>query len=416
MRRFPLVVLLGMLAALPASAQPIPIHGHPQKAVYASPAEWPLLSAQQHWAPANALAGTPFPAVAHPVLFDLLHPTLGHVHVNCTYPLHGEVKDQKFTVDCSLMLFHMDAILWGFAGHEFSSVVWADTGTSTPPIMKGDPAGLKQWNVKVTIDPRQWLDPTSPVAELNRVSLHGWSDLDFFVRAYLMNGGVLDTTLWVSSYSVMDVTAKERMQPQQSSIPGMHVAAECTPSSGSTTVGWGEMFVDLHGPLPIDPIAKKWTNPVLFYNYTGNAAQMIDGFFEQRHDPDLHTGKLGTIVQHIPAPMQGHFGDDTPVVFDPVVMGSGVHRVMLSWNQPVAPETDSCLLVVNVPVDPNAAPPPATCQDPTAPNVGGPLPCLPPVIVTPTWTTQTGVFQQNIPLLQFRFCPTPTTCEEYVKK
>ena len=78
-----LTLVFMSFAVFPVAAQTI--HGHPQKAAYASPAEWPFLSSQCHWKVNNVLA---------------------HTHVEVTAPVYSEWTGGTLKVPVQFQLFH----------------------------------------------------------------------------------------------------------------------------------------------------------------------------------------------------------------------------------------------------------------------------------------------------------------------
>ena len=131
MRSF-LAVLAFVVFPTLVNAQPI--HHHPQKAFYASPAEWPIHSGQVHW---------PNP-----------DPTMTcHLHVEPKFPYGADLGNMPFEVPFTLKLFMCAARITSFDGETFSAITWDATGGTTVPVMRGDAMALKQWTGKVLIDP-----------------------------------------------------------------------------------------------------------------------------------------------------------------------------------------------------------------------------------------------------------------------
>jgi hypothetical protein len=150
--RYVVAIVVAVLLTVSRAASAQPIHGHSQLAAYSSRAQWPTDSAQCHWMPADAVVP---PAAA----------MIGHTHVDMKFPRYAEV-DGPMTINFTLKLFHVSGSITGiyagvFKGPSARDVVWDDTGTADPPLMIGDPHGLKIWTGHLTFD----TDPTIP---------HGW--------------------------------------------------------------------------------------------------------------------------------------------------------------------------------------------------------------------------------------------------
>src|SRR6185436_1704460 len=100
----------------------------------------------------------------------------------------------------------------------------------------------------------------------------------------------------------------------------------------------------------------------------------VPGIFEYRTDFDLHNHVPGRLWQTIVGQ-----GDIFPVTtFDPVSLGRGSHKAMLSRTQAYQGiEQVATLLVFDLVVgDELPPPPPSICQDHAASNFGGTLPCV----------------------------------------
>lgn len=70
------VIALVVALLVPATVAAQPIQNHPQKAAYATPLEWPVVSSQIHWrAPGTGgLAGVS-----------------SHTHMDCQFPLYARL-------------------------------------------------------------------------------------------------------------------------------------------------------------------------------------------------------------------------------------------------------------------------------------------------------------------------------------
>lgn len=377
-----LIALAFVCLAVSASAQPI--HHHPQKAAYASPAEWPIHSGQAHWPDADPTRTCHVP------------------HVEPQFPYGAELDGSPFVVPFTLRLFHCAGRITSFDGEAFAGITWDATGTSTPPVMRGDPAALVSWTGKVTIAPQQprngrFFHP------------HGWNGIRFGATAQLDNGDIAVNNFWTSFYSIADPRAPEVLEftsgPTGGDYAMLSERANFGPACASQTprppysecASFGDMITEINDWVPLTPISKPWTTAVAVYNYTAGSV-LPNGRFEQRQDLDLHNGVRGTLIDSGVNDVLGF--TNRSVTFDPAVLGPGLHKEAIFWTQTFAAQsqTASALIVVPVSVDLNAPPPPPvqTCTDPKATNVGGPLPCVfppppppPPPVVTPTVYTFT---------------------------
>ena len=358
--RYCSLAIVALLLSVPVSAQPI--HHHPQKAAYASPAEWPVFSGQAHW---------PNP-----------DPTMTcHLHVDPKFPYGAELGDASFQVPFTLKLYHCDGRITNFDGEAFESIVWDATGTATRPVMQGDSMGLKQWTGTVTINPKN-------PSQLRFYHPHGWNGVRFRADVNLSNGDLIEENFWNSFYSVSDLSQPEVLEFGGFDTAMLSSRANFGPACAFETprpqvtecASFGDMITEVDGWMPLAPIAAPFETALAVYNYTAGSP-LPNGRFEQRQDLDLHNGVRGVLVDAGSNDVLGF--TNRVVTFDPAVMGPGTHKEAFFWTQLSAQnETASSLIVGDVTVD-LSAPPILTCHDQAAPNVGGPLPCLPPVVVPP---------------------------------
>lgn len=378
MKVFALIAALSIASA--AAAQPI--HGHPQKTAYASPAEWPIRSFQGHWPGLDPV-------------------TTCHVHVEPQYPEDAELGSAPFVVPFTVVMHKCEkpARMGLFYGENIRSVVWDLTKSSVMPDMRNDPAVDTSWTGKATIDPTMGDRFAAP--------LHGWMSVRFGTRTAFDNGDQMDVSGWQSHFSVIDPTAPERPAPQGGRIRSARVDIV----SHVTGTVMGTMVTEYQGPLPLAPIRAPFVVPVSVYNYTASVP-LPHGQFEYRHDIDLHHGVRGTLLDAGTADVGGF---NRTVTFDPAVMGPGAHREAAFWTQTLGAETVSSIIVATVTVAGVA--PPLLCTDPLAPNFGGPAPCLPPIVVTPVWAPVTAFFERFGSEERYRLCDAlHLSCRELVFK
>lgn len=369
--------VLGLVAALSiagvASAQPL--HGHPQLAAYASPADWLYPSGQCHW----TQAGAPL---------DIASPLSSHVHVDFKHP-YGAEMSAPFVSPFTITLHHTPGVIGMVFPLLGRDLVWDETGSSTLPVFVGDPHGDVVKTGHFTIDPVTPIMGADGAPDLLRSAPpRGWYAVGLVVRVYFDSGDKLEAALYSSLYSLKDPTAPER----GARAGGRILNVQCAPFSARLDDPRGSAFgtavAEYQDFVPIAPIQTAWTIPGFLYNYAADLALPI-GVFEQRVDADFHHGVPGTTVRS--EPLDGNHSFATiPITFDPAAMGSGAHKVALGWTQPRGIEQLTALLVVPVTVGPGV-PPPTLCTDPAASNIGGPLPCVfpPPVVVPPVVTVYT---------------------------
>jgi hypothetical protein len=374
MRLFWLSVCLVGLFSFPAQAQ-IALHGHPQKAVYGSPAEWPTFSTPQcHWRSETVQSAAITP--------------LEHVHFDLNAPFYGELSG-PLVVPFTVTLFHLSGqSVFGDRLYGARDVVWDATGSSVSPPLIGDPMGIVLFTGHLTLDPTL----SSPWT-----TAHGWYGTEFQVETYFAGGDTMVNELIAPFYSVVDPT-----QPETPVTPLSHeYMAACIPIDAThPDIIWGVNFVQTPDYLPVAPITAPMT---LWMDTAGYGAQGLPpATFQQRLDLNLHAGIPGTILKQVV--QEGDI--QTSITIDPAVLGAGTHKIAIFRNQQ---STDglaevNTLFVMPITVG-DSVPPPTTCTDPTALNNGGPLPCVYPTVPPPPiWTVGT-VFSTPTPTgLHFELC------------
>lgn len=460
--RMSALVIAACLVAPVVSAQPI--HGHPQKAAYASPAEWLTPSSQCHWRPGSGMPPT-FPVV--PVGLSVADPQIAHTHLDCTMPIYGEITG-PIPVACVIKAFHTAGVVGGLISplEQIRDVVYADTGTATAPVMRGDPMGVKQWAVSFVFDPallRHTFPPTLTVPP------HGWFTTDFSIKTFYDNGDTMNLDAIRPLYSMLTPSAPEQKIPDI----GLTLMTGCSPNTlrrpdlNQYGNQMGEIVSEFVGLVPLAPIAAPWSTAGFFYAYATlegvTGFQFPDGTFSLRRDVDIHNGIPGVDIM-APLHFQGNSQfQPTPLVLDPALIGSGTHNLVAFWQEPDGQGNDAtALIVVNVTVGPGVPPPPPPVTV-AVPNVVGLLqsaaaaalsaahlttgavtltgnttapagtvvseaPVAGAQAVTgsavaltvssavppPVWVTLSGIFQQSG--TSFQFCVTPTACTLFVVK
>ncbi len=369
-----------------ASAQAL--HGYPGKAAYASPAEWPLISAQGHWAPANTNT-TCMPVVSADPSGCLpgVDPTIGHTHVECWVPIYAEITSlAPFDLSCRIQLFHLAGQVTAIRGYQVDSLT---LGPGVVWPLTGDPMAVKVFPFTLHLNPAM-----SQVSEENNsahVPVHGWWEVDISAVTQFDNGSSTSVELMVPMFSAIDVSAEI---PTWAS--GFRLAAITTAHPTNERGNFGlntSDFINVYLPI-LTPLASAQTilGSSYVYGNSGDFGQM--GTFKELLDPDFHNGIPGTVVR---TTTTNGGTPNEPILFDPVAMGAGVHKVAVMWDQKTgagnaffdANEEVSSLLVVNVTVGDGVPPPP---------------PPPPP----PTWTTISATIQRLGDSV--RLCATDGAC------
>lgn len=297
------------------------IHGHPQKTDYkADGSDWPIHSFQGHWPKPDPTMTT-------------------HVHVDVQFPYGAEIGIVPFVCPFTLKAFMLDGTIGLFDGDAFKSIIWDATGTSTPPIMKGDPNSMvpKVWTGKVTIDPQKG----------RFAHKHGWTITPFFARTSFTNGDIVDVKGFNSFFSIADITQPEVPPPGGF---GPILSARVDVNHKNEQSKFGTMICEIDDWVPLLPINQAWQSIINFYNYTAppESGSMPNGRFEQRTDPDLHNGVRGILTDSADCDRNGI--PNRSIVFDPKIMGVGKHKVAEFWTQQNPTDHVTSLVVIDVEV------------------------------------------------------------------
>lgn len=365
-------VLLAIFAA-PVAAQPL--QGHPQKQAYGSPAEWIPVD-NQCW-------------------FDDPDPLkAGHVHMVPRLPLYMRVTDWGTTLVPFTLKLHNVSGTVGVQGEHVRSVRW-DTVTG-PTVQGGGPLSLVEFTGVAEID-HTLPDPAWDFLGLFKFPVHGWADDRIEAVLALSDGRRLDTYSEWPVYSVIDPTAPIKPAPEQGN-PGVHLRTRCVMWSNDPAQTAGEVFTEIADYVPLGPVFAPWNTIANMYNYTAPAnLTFAPEVFQIRKDADLHHGIIGTLLRQLvigPAMNKQFIG---PITLDPADFGSGDHKAMVVWTQPLPTVTPSSLSsVIVIPFTVGAGvPPPLLCTDPQATNAGSPLPCTYP---TPTLCADPAASNVGLPL------------------
>lgn len=351
------LVCLAAFVLMPLTVSAQTIHGHPQKAFYASPAEYPEDSTQCHVARGLGLFK----------LLPLGSMLSSHVHIDPKCPKYAETSGELLHCTGTVKLFMWDGVAGQVFGELVSNVVWDETGTSTPPLMIGDPIGLKTWTFKFDVDPRK-------AGASFQFTDHGWNQARVAIRVYPFAGhGRVDANRWLPFWSNINPAT-----PETAVRGGFRLVdeSECdVMMNDANSPQFGNNITEARDFMPIAPIASVWTVPISFYSYQADdilEAQPI-GAIDEVLDPDFHNKKLGTNLLHLEG-LVSRFGtigarSVAPMFLslDPATLGTGNHKVMFAWSQPstTTGEQMSAISVYNVSVGtvpPPPPPPPPTVE------------------------------------------------------
>ncbi len=308
------------------------IHEHPQKTDYLDDgSDWPTIDIQGWF-------GDPDPLMA------------GHVHIVPKCPLYGELT--KTTLDVPFTLkAHMFAGKVGIpSGPQIKNITWPN---GTPDLI-ADPNGLKEWGGIAHFD--LTLNPLTFPANLFKFPDHGWGGLRIFSRSSRNNGDSVDVIVTPAVWSMLNPSAPIQ-PPIEQGNPGVLFRSSVTiwrPVGGAIV---GEMITEVNDYIPLLPINKPWVTIAQGYNYTAPLTIEPKERFEVRLDPDLHHGVPGSLLFAKDVGVgenRSFFGN---IIIDPTRMGTGNHKEMVVWTQPLGAENFSSVVVFSVVVGDGVPPP-----------------------------------------------------------
>ena len=320
-----LCVTLLLLCAAVASAQPLPDSG------------------QCHWLQTNGV--------------------LAHTHIDLDTIDRPSVRG-VLRVGFTITLFHTSAMVGEYyAGNAKTNDafdwVWDDTRTSTPPLLMGDPAGVKTWSGHFSVIPNL---------------AHGWEWVSMSVYTHFSDR----TTVVILNEPIYSLVDPTKPSPNDLDPSAQRTQAVCrvSPMPDNTAPFYGEQTVQFDSALPRMPIGAPF--PMTGSTYGYGARSMEAAAADELLDLDLHhnipgaTLFVGRELDHDNGLLHA------PMDFDPAVLGSGRHKIAIRRTQTNGPELSAVLLVTYVTVDGNA---PATSPPPASPVVGAPAPA--PVVGAP---------------------------------
>jgi len=370
----------------------------PDRQQYDDPSEWPKDSFQGHW--------------GSPVVNSMFQPNhqfgVGdmpcHGHIEWQFPRYAEWHaGVTLTMNFSFVLFHCDGHIaipyFGFFRDPtyLATVVWKETGTSTPPDMQGDPMGIKQWFGTVTMTPD--LD--------GALVKHGWYDasIDFEVR--FNNPQPLFDAMQVHAtepfYAMFDESVPEAPEGpllRLETDPCSFINTPVTPDGSDKPCRFSGQFIN---GLQFLPTTAPMTRPLMFDLMTQGYGAVLPTPDEALLilDPDIHNGINGLREVDVVKPNQPDTNNIVPNVFlDPNLMcanpapasyAPGIHKYALVRFQPDDVFESAGLIVLTLTADcahlepaPPPPPPIIVCVPPLVLKGNH---CVSPVPSAPLWMT-----------------------------
>ena len=193
-------------------------------------------------------------------------PQIAHTHLDCALPRYGEITG-PIPVTCIIKLFHTAGVASGVYSplDQIRDIIYEDTGTSTPPVLRGDPMGLKQWKVSFIFDPTL-LRRISPPS--TTVPPRGWFSVDIAVKTYYDNGDTVTLDAVRTLYSMLNPNVPEI----KGSDEGITYATRCSPNTlrrpelNAYGNQMGTVVSEFVGLLPLEPIQEPWQTKGFFYS------------------------------------------------------------------------------------------------------------------------------------------------------
>lgn len=360
-------LLVALFVLVASSVQAQPIHGHPQKAAYASPAEYRKPSFQCHW-------NEPLPE-ANPdgsnakAIIDASLLLSSHLHFDPVGPIYSDIND-LLRMDFTVKLFQSggEAVFDLDRQETVTKIEWDDIGEQFRRVIVGDPAShaLIQRTGHFTIDPRRTVGGAPPGG--HGFPPRGWYSPQIEIDWKPNDHIEIAQVTRLPFYSTLDPSAPD------GSLTGFpQMISSCYPHSPKISE-WGTNYVEADSFLPLTPIFVPWPIDMGTAAYGGKEIGL--GFFEHRIDFDFHGGVPGKVLQHLDE--QNFTNANRAPVLDPAIIGSGLHSNAFLWSKPTKDRSENitALLVWPIEVGAGVPPPPPLCQDPNASNLGKPLPCV----------------------------------------
>lgn len=294
---------------------------------------------------------------------------LGHTHIDLDTVDRPSVRGM-LRVGFTITLFHTSAMVGEYyAGNAKTNDafdwVWDDTGTATPPLLMGDPNGVKTWSGHFSVI------PAIP---------HGWEWVSMSVYTHFSDR----TTVVILNepiYSMLDPT---KPSPNDTDPAAQRTQAVCrvSPDLSHPEQFYGEQTAQFDSALPRTTVTTVVPMTGSTYGYGVRGLPLASADFVL--DMNLHASIPGTELFTASEPLNGLV--HAPMNFDPAVIGPGTHKLVVRRTQTNGPELSAVLLVTMVKISSSVAPPapspgaqapglpaPAPAPSSPAPAVGAPL-------------------------------------------
>lgn len=393
------IALYDNVVACEAAASPLWIHNQSQKVCYVDESEYPFIEGQFHWSPAD------FPLFSR-VTFTI-PPSLGHTHLGCWWPYRAEMKTPAFRVNCRAVLFHTAGVIQRVHGKWVRDVIWAATGTSTPPSLVGDPNGVKEFFLSFVVDLEM---ATARNENFDPFVEHGWAFPAINIDTSYDNGDWLRGTFIPPVWSTYDTSKPLSIVGAELSDGGISVQSWGSSARDEKPDTMGVSVVSIPEALPIlGPLTAPVVVTSHTYNYTDFSPNLPLGVFDLRKNPDYHHGDGGVLLESALGPAgPGTLNHSllTPEMFRPTgdklaffwTTMTGDGGTLFTGQKFTANEQISAILVVNVfgNGDGTSAPPPPPPPPPVDPG---------PQVFTP-------MFKKDAKTGALLICESSTVCKE----
>jgi len=297
---------------------------------------------------------------------------LGHTHIDLDTVDRPSVRG-ALRVGFTITLFHTSAMVGEYyAGNAKTNDafdwVWDDTGTSTPPLLLGDPMGVKTWSGHFSVV------PAIP---------HGWEWVSMSVYTHFSDR----TTVVILNEPIYSMIDPTKPSPNDTDPAAQRTQAVCrvSPDLKHPELFYGEQTAQFDGALPRTTMTAFVPMTGSTYGYGARGLPLAVADFVL--DMNLHASIPGTELFTGSEPVDGLV--HATMNFDPAVIGPGTHKLVVRRTQTNGPELSAVLLATQVKVS-SSVPPPASpsptqpspaLQPPPASAVSSPPPA--PVVSSP---------------------------------
>ena len=285
---------------------------------------------------------------------------LGHTHIDLDTVNRPSVSG-VLRVGFTITLFHTSAIVGEYyAGNAKTNDafdwVWDDTGTSTPPLVMGDPNGVKTWSGHFSVR------PNIP---------HGWEWVSMSVYTRFSDR----TTVVILNEPIYSMVDSTKPSPNDNDPAAQRTQAVCRVSpSDDPRQFYGEQTAQFDSALPRTKVNALVPMTGSTYGYGVRGLPLATADFVL--DMNLHAGIPGTELFTASEPHDGLV--HAPMNFDPTVIGAGEHKLVVRRTQTNGPELSAVLLVTKVTVAPGASPSGPQPSPAPQPSPGAPASPAPP--------------------------------------